>query len=195
MPHTASAAAPRQKCPYLDTVNRAYLDFDFEKVGGSVGRVMIDKLHDRPAAYPIDPHLLTARQRVQVCSVSLTNMNVYCCLVCGKYFRGRGKSTEAHTHSVEAFHHVYMNLHNAKIYCLPGASVCLSLRLVYVKLTHKPLPIQTTTRWWTRRWTTSSARSSPPSPRRTLRASTPTRPSCGTSTACRICRVSPLFII
>jgi len=47
-------------------------------------------------------------------------MNVYCCLVCGKYFRGRGKSTEAHTHSVEAFHHVFMNLHNAKIYCLPG---------------------------------------------------------------------------
>ena len=50
-------------------------------------------------------------------------MNVYCCLVCGKYFRGRGKSTEAHTHSVEVFHHVYMNLHNAKIYCLPGESV------------------------------------------------------------------------
>lgn len=26
---------PRQKCPYLDTVNRTYLDFDFEKVCSS----------------------------------------------------------------------------------------------------------------------------------------------------------------
>lgn len=70
---------------------------------------------------PLPFHPGTDVQRnTQVCSVSLTNMNVYCCLVCGKYFRGRGKSTEAHTHSVEAFHHVFMNLHNAKIYCLPG---------------------------------------------------------------------------
>ena len=41
-------------CPFLDTVNRALLDFDFEKV----------------------------------CSVSLGNLNVYACLVCGKYFQG-----------------------------------------------------------------------------------------------------------
>ena len=85
----ATAAATRHKCPYLDTVNRSYLDFDFEKV----------------------------------CSISLSNMNVYCCLVCGKFFQGRGKNTHAHTHSVQAFHHVFMNLHNAKIYCLPGTYV------------------------------------------------------------------------
>lgn len=82
---TAAIAAARHKCPYLDTVNRSYLDFDFEKV----------------------------------CSVSLSNMNVYSCLVCGKFFQGRGPHTQAHTHSVQAFHHVFMNLHNAKIYCLP----------------------------------------------------------------------------
>lgn len=29
---SSDSAPPRQKCPYLDTVNRAYLDFDFEKV-------------------------------------------------------------------------------------------------------------------------------------------------------------------
>ena len=28
----AAAVVTRQKCPYLDTVNRTYLDFDFEKV-------------------------------------------------------------------------------------------------------------------------------------------------------------------
>ena len=40
-------------CPYLDTVNRAVLDFDFEKC----------------------------------CSVSLSTLNVYACLVCGKFFQ------------------------------------------------------------------------------------------------------------
>ena len=34
----------------------------------------------------------------KLCSVTLTNYNVYCCLVCGKYFQGRGKLTPAYTH-------------------------------------------------------------------------------------------------
>ncbi|XP_024961325.1 U4/U6.U5 tri-snRNP-associated protein 2-like isoform X2 [Cynara cardunculus var. scolymus] len=55
----------RRDCPYLDTVNRQVLDFDFEKF----------------------------------CSVSLSNLNVYACLVCG--------------------HHVYINLRTEKVYCLP----------------------------------------------------------------------------
>ena len=41
------------RCPYLDTIDRAVLDFDFEKL----------------------------------CSISLSNNNVYACLVCGKYFQ------------------------------------------------------------------------------------------------------------
>lgn len=48
-----------KQCPYLDTINRSVLDFDFEKL----------------------------------CSVSLTRINVYACLVCGKYFQGRGTNT------------------------------------------------------------------------------------------------------
>jgi hypothetical protein len=43
-----------RECPYLDTINRHVLDFDFEKL----------------------------------CSVSLSRINVYACLVCGKYFQG-----------------------------------------------------------------------------------------------------------
>ena len=43
------------RCPYLDTINRLVLDFDFEKL----------------------------------CSVSLSRVNVYVCLVCGKYFQVR----------------------------------------------------------------------------------------------------------
>lgn len=75
----------RRDCPYLDTVNRQVLDFDFEKF----------------------------------CSVSLTNLNVYACLVCGKYFQGRGPKSHAYTHSLEAGHHVFINLRTEKVYCLP----------------------------------------------------------------------------
>ena len=75
-----------RKCPYLDTINRNVLDFDFEKL----------------------------------CSVSLSRINVYACLVCGKYFQGRGHNTHAYTHSVsDEQHRVYLNLATKKFYCLP----------------------------------------------------------------------------
>ena len=48
----AKLGANRQ-CPYLDTIDRGVLDFDFEKL----------------------------------CSVSLSRINCYACLVCGKYFQ------------------------------------------------------------------------------------------------------------
>ncbi|KAI0068026.1 spindle pole body protein [Artomyces pyxidatus] len=70
---------------YLDTINRAALDFDFEKV----------------------------------CSVSLSNINIYGCLVCGKYFQGRGRKSYAYAHSIHEDHHVFINLETAKVYVLP----------------------------------------------------------------------------
>ena len=73
------------RCPYLDTINRMILDFDFEKA----------------------------------CSVTGHNFNVYACLVCGKYFQGRGTHTQAYTHSLQESHHVYMNLSDGRTYCLP----------------------------------------------------------------------------
>lgn len=75
----------KQACPYLPTVDRYSLDFDFEKV----------------------------------CSVTLSNLNVYACLVCGKYFSGRGKGTPAQTHSLEFNHHVFLCLSDEKAFCLP----------------------------------------------------------------------------
>ncbi|EEC02862.1 ubiquitin specific peptidase, putative [Ixodes scapularis] len=75
----------RRNCPYLDTINRNVLDFDFEKL----------------------------------CSVSLSKINVYACLVCGKYFQGRGTNTHAYTHSVQVSHHVFLNLQTLRFYCLP----------------------------------------------------------------------------
>lgn len=74
-----------KQCPYLDTINRHVLDFDFEKL----------------------------------CSISLSRINVYACLVCGKYFQGRGTNTHAYTHSVAESHHVFLNLLSLRFYCLP----------------------------------------------------------------------------
>jgi U4/U6.U5 tri-snRNP-associated protein 2 len=53
------------------------------------------------------------------CSVSLTHTNVYVCLVCGKYFQGRGTKTYAYTHSLEMSHHIFMHLKDGSAWCLP----------------------------------------------------------------------------
>ncbi|KAG2118103.1 uncharacterized protein F5147DRAFT_742773 [Suillus discolor] len=76
---------PRASDLYLDTINRALLDFDFEKV----------------------------------CSVSMSNINTYGCLVCGKYFQGRGRKSYAYAHSIHDDHHVFINLETTKVYVLP----------------------------------------------------------------------------
>ena len=43
----------------------------------------------------------------------------HACLVCGKYFQGRGPSTHAYTHALEASHHVFLRLDDGRAYCLP----------------------------------------------------------------------------
>ena len=53
--HELNSSSGAIRCPYLDTIDRAVLDFDFEKL----------------------------------CSISLSNNNVYACLVCCKYFQVR----------------------------------------------------------------------------------------------------------
>jgi len=55
----------------------------------------------------------------KICSETLTNLNVYACLLCGKYFNGRGSGTPAYIHSMEQDHHVFMNLSDGRVYCLP----------------------------------------------------------------------------
>ncbi|KAG9012701.1 hypothetical protein FRB90_006516 [Tulasnella sp. 427] len=51
--------------------------------------------------------------------VHSSNINVYGCLVCGKYFQGRGKSSYAYAHSIHEDHHVFINLETRKVYVLP----------------------------------------------------------------------------
>ena len=45
--------------------------------------------------------------------------HVYAGLVCGKYYRGRGKQTPAYRHSVDCGHYVFVHLTNATFWCLP----------------------------------------------------------------------------
>ncbi|KAJ2912491.1 hypothetical protein MD484_g7927, partial [Candolleomyces efflorescens] len=55
----------------------------------------------------------------KVCSVSTSNINIYGCLVCGKYFQGRGRNSYAYAHSIHDDHHVFINLATTKVYVLP----------------------------------------------------------------------------
>lgn len=56
---------------------------------------------------------------IKICSISLSSVNVYCCLVCGKYLQGRGKSSYAFSHSINDDHHIFINLQSLKTYILP----------------------------------------------------------------------------
>lgn len=91
-------------CPYLGTIKRHLLDFDFEKV----------------------------------CSISLSNLNVYACLVCGKYYQGSGKKTNAYVHSLQEDHHLFINLNDEKIICLPESYEVIDNSLFDIKSNLKP---------------------------------------------------------
>lgn len=100
----AQVEKPSRQCPYLDTIDRGALDFDFEKL----------------------------------CSVSLSHVNVYACMVCGKYFQGRGTNTHAYTHSLDTNHRVYLNLVTLKFYCLPDNYEIIDPSLDDIKYVLKP---------------------------------------------------------
>ncbi|AQZ15143.1 SAD1 (YFR005C) [Zygosaccharomyces parabailii] len=53
------------------------------------------------------------------CCVTLSRINCYCCLVCGKYFQGRQENTPAFLHSVNDNHHVFINFNSLRVYLLP----------------------------------------------------------------------------
>ncbi|KAL3807497.1 hypothetical protein ACHAXA_003988 [Cyclostephanos tholiformis] len=54
------------------------------------------------------------------CSATLEmSSHIYACLVCGKYFRGRGRHTPAYRHSVDEGHYVYVHLTHGTFWCLP----------------------------------------------------------------------------
>ncbi|KFY88379.1 hypothetical protein V500_06378 [Pseudogymnoascus sp. VKM F-4518 (FW-2643)] len=66
----------------------------------------------------IDRHVLDFDFE-KLCSVTLSNINVYACLVCGRYYQGRGPKSHAYFHALDVDHHVYINMQTQKIYVLP----------------------------------------------------------------------------
>ena len=55
----------------------------------------------------------------KICSVTLSPLNCYACLTCGKYFQGRTEGTPAYQHALHHEHLVYLNLKTLKAYTLP----------------------------------------------------------------------------
>lgn len=81
--------------------------------------------HKAPAQGYSDLYLDTIHRSVldfdfeKLCSVSLSNINVYACLVCGRYYQGRGPKSHAYFHALDEDHHVYINMESKKVYVLP----------------------------------------------------------------------------
>ena len=67
----------------------------------------------------IDAHALGNFDFEKKCAVSLSPINVYACLTCGKYYAGRGRATHAYAHALESSHHLFMRLRDGKTWCLP----------------------------------------------------------------------------
>jgi len=74
----------------------------------------------------------------KLCSVTLSNINVYACLVCGKYYQGRGPKSQAYFHALEEDHHVYINMETKKVYVLPEGYEVESKSLEDIKYVVNP---------------------------------------------------------
>jgi len=55
----------------------------------------------------------------KICSISLSDSNVYGCLQCNGYFHGRSKGSECFAHSINEDHHVFISFNTFKFYILP----------------------------------------------------------------------------
>ncbi|KAM0278533.1 hypothetical protein ACHAQH_005101 [Verticillium albo-atrum] len=74
----------------------------------------------------------------KLCSISLSNINVYACLVCGRYFQGRGPKSHAYFHALDEDHHVYINMQTQKVYVLPEGYEVKSKSLDDIKYVSDP---------------------------------------------------------
>lgn len=91
----------------------------------SLAAISAPKRQTEPMEGYSDLYLDTVNREVldfdfeKLCSVSLSNINVYACLVCGKYFQGRGPKSHAYFHALDVGHHVFINLETKRVYVLP----------------------------------------------------------------------------
>ncbi|OAA61119.1 snRNP assembly protein [Niveomyces insectorum RCEF 264] len=74
----------------------------------------------------------------KLCSVSLSNINVYACLVCGRYYQGRGPRSFAYFHALDEDHHVFINMQTQRVYVLPEGYEVQSRSLDDIKFVADP---------------------------------------------------------
>ncbi|KAI9884295.1 MAG: Proteasome subunit beta type-4 [Watsoniomyces obsoletus] len=74
----------------------------------------------------------------KLCSVTLSNINVYACLVCGKYYQGRGSKSHAYFHALDVGHHVFVNMETKRVYVLPEGYEVTSKSLEDIKFVVDP---------------------------------------------------------
>ncbi|KNC50810.1 U4/U6.U5 tri-snRNP-associated protein [Thecamonas trahens ATCC 50062] len=60
--------------------------------------------------------------REKVCSVTLSNLNVYACLTCGVLVQGRGPDSVAYAHALETGHPLYMHTTTTAAWMLPDGT-------------------------------------------------------------------------
>ena len=107
-------------------------------------RIVAPLRQDAPAEGYGDLYLDTINRSIldfdfeKLCSVSLLNTNIYSCLVCGKYFQGRGPRSHAYNHALEIDHHVFINMESRKIYILPEGYEAKSQGLDDIKYVVNP---------------------------------------------------------
>lgn len=85
-------------CPYMDTIDRHALDFDFEKV------CSVSNVPNNVYACLVCGKYFAGG----LCALWLTLIRI-----------GRGLSTPAFQHCLESSHHVFMKTSDGKVYCLP----------------------------------------------------------------------------
>lgn len=120
LPTSTSRATLKKgsECPYLDTVSRQVGPQFLTHVHGVWMRT--DTQHDGLFLASQVCSLALCVQNLdfdfeKCCSVTLSHVNVYVCLVCGKYYQGRSISTQAYTHALETGHHMFMKLDSGKV--------------------------------------------------------------------------------
>ena len=134
----------------------AAADLEDEELEQAVSPVESNELQEEQSAYsaasrqtaPLDGYtdlyLDTIDRSVldfdfeKLCSVTLSNINVYACLVCGKYYQGRGPKSHAYYHALEVGHHVYVNMQSKRVYVLPEGYEVKSKSLEDIKFVVDP---------------------------------------------------------
>lgn len=70
--------------------------------------------------------------------MTLSHNNIYACLVDGKYFQGRGKTSPAYAHALNEDHHVFINLETQKVFVLPDGYEVNDASLADIQYLLKP---------------------------------------------------------